>query len=261
MRKLLLAALAAFCVSMPAWAQPILDPITSSGASGTLAATGDVVRLPALGIQWTNVRFSVLSAGTATATAQISIDGGTNWIASPYGKRISTVSANPTVQAISSTTLVTGDTWEIPLPATATHFRLLCGAGGTTTSVSIVGGLFYLPGVPVVAVLYDVTSATNVALDTGTLDVSGWLGVQHDFVMSGGTPAFSMQEVDDAGVSLANIVTGTAAFMGCLGYYGIIGGTSGIVVSSSFLTLPKRMRYQSAAIAAQTSRIRLVAYR
>lgn len=228
-------------------------------SSGTLLTLNDVVILAILGSQWASAQFFVSTAGTATGTAELSIDGGTNWIAAPYAKRISTVNANPTVQAIASTTLVTGDVWEVSLPGNCTHFRLRCGATGTATAVSL-SSLIPYSGIPVMGVLYDTTSGTNTALDTGTLDVSGWSQLTYFFTMNGGAPAFSIQEVDDAGTSTANIITSTAALMGGFGD-SVLGGTTGLAAGTAFLQPPKRIRFQSAAIAAQTSRIRVQARR
>lgn len=230
--------------------------------SGNLATvTTDAVAIAIAGADYATARFTVVQAGTATATAQISVDGGVNYIPAPYAKKVNAVSANPTVQPITATTLVTGDVWEVPLPGNATHFRLLCAATGTATSVSLTGGAQFIPGVPVMAVLYDVTSGVNLPLDTGTVDLSGWAAASHWFSMNGGAPSFSMQLVDDAGVSSGNLVTSAAGLMGGFGLGGVIGGTTGIVAGTSQLQPPRRMRYQSAAIAAQTSRIRLEARR
>lgn len=234
-------------------------PFTTN--SGQLLNTNDVVALAIAGADYATARFSVPSAGAATATAQLSVDGGVNWFAAPYAKKLNAVSANPIVQAIAATTLVTADVWEVPLPGNATNFRLLCAAGGAVTTVAMLGGVPYAPEVPITAVLYDTTSGTNVALDTGTLDVSGWWALSYLFTMSGGAPAFSIQEVDDAGTSTANIISSTAALMGGFGLGTTLGGTAGLAAATSQLQPPRRIRFQSAAIAAQTSRIRVQARR
>lgn len=228
--------------------------------SGTLLTLNDVVVLPILGSQWASAQFFVSLAGTATATAELSIDGGTNWLAAPYAKKVSAVAANPAVQAIAATTLVTGDVWEVSLPGNCTHFRVRCGGTGTATTVSLQSLQPWAGGSPVSAVLYDTTSGTNTALDTGTLDASGWASISYFFSMNGGVPAFSIQEVDDAGTSTANIITATAALMGGFGS-ATLGGTAGLAAATAFLNPPKRLRFQSAAIAAQTSRIRVQARR
>ena len=149
--------------------------LADTGLTGTLTIiTTDTVPLPISGGQWATAKFTVKTAGTATATAQVSIDGGINYNPAPYAKRLSTVSANPTVQAITATTLVTGDVWEVPLPANATHFQLLCGGTGSVTTVTLSGGALYVPGMPVTATLYDVTTAFTVGQTTGVFDTSGW---------------------------------------------------------------------------------------
>jgi hypothetical protein len=234
-------------------------PFTAN--SGPLLNSTDVVALAIAGLDYATARFTVQNAGTATATAQISVDGGVNYVAAPYAKKVSAVSANPTVQAIVGTTLVTADVWEVPLPGNATNFRLLCAGSGTVTSVSLAGGAPYVPEVPVLATLYDVTSGTNTALDTGTLEVGGWWALSYLFTMNGGAPAFSIQEVDDAGTSTASIITSAAALMGGFGLGTTLGGTAGLAAATSQLQPPRRIRFQSGAIAAQTSRIRLQARR
>lgn len=225
-------------------------------SSGTLLNTNDVVVLPILGSQWASAQFFVSLGGSATATAEISLDGGTNWLAAPLAKKVSAVSANPTVQAIATTTLVTNDVWEVPLPGNCTNFRVRCGGTGTATTVSLQSLQPWAGGAPVSAVLYDTTSGTNSALDTGTLDVSGWSSVSYFFTFNGGAPSFSIQEVDDAGTSTANIITSTAALMGGFGS-STLGGTAGLAAATAFLNPPRRLRFQSAAIAAQTSRMRV----
>lgn len=266
MRSLILAALAAVTVllcpaaalaqqQVVAWAG--LYPTTMSGLLTT--ATTDAVTARVPGGQWATARFTVDLAGTATATAQISIDGGKNWIASAYAKEIDAVSANPTVQAISATTLTTGQAWVVPLPANATHFRLLCGGTGTTTNVTISGGTAYVAGAPVVAVLYDVTSATNTALDTGILDVSGWTGTVFGFVTPAGGAA-DIYAVDDAGNSSSSAF-GPAIAVGAGvttlgGWYPGAAGTYALGTP-----LAKRIRGTTTAVSAVTSRLRIEARR
>jgi hypothetical protein len=251
--KILIALL---LLSLPSFAQvPVVFSRDSDPTSGTLTTiTTDTVAVALSGTRWATAKFSVTTAGTATATAQISIDGGFNYFASAYAKRLSTISANPTVQAISATTLVTGDVWEVPLPGNATHFRLLCGGTGTVTTVSLSGGLPYVPGVPVTAVLYDVTSATNTALISPIFDVSGWTWEFHTFTSSGGAPSFQINNFDDAGATFVNDYTSNVAnYFGGLGP-GLAHTTN--TAASFGAPLPKRVRFNSAAIAAQTSRIR-----
>lgn len=269
MRNLLVAALAAVVLFCPRESNAQTQGVVYGGVGNT-AATGtlttgstDRVLTGLPGGSWATAVFIVKSAGTATATAQVSIDGGFNWLPAPYAKRLSTATANPTVQAISSTTLVTGDVWEVALPANNTHFALLCGATGTTSTVTVQGGAAYVPG-NVTAVLYDVTSGTAAALDTATIDVSGWTQVLHDFSMNGGTPAFTVAEVDDGGTTLGALSSSiTLAYSGGFGGGSTIGGivTTNLAQPTAAITRPKRLRYQSAAIAAQTSRIRIVALR
>jgi len=70
--------------------------------SGNLLNTNDVVAIAISGADYATARFSIPATGTATATAQISVDGGVNYVPAPYAKKVSAISANPTVQAISA---------------------------------------------------------------------------------------------------------------------------------------------------------------
>jgi hypothetical protein len=207
MRKVLaaFAAIALLCPSV--WAQ--------SQADGPLTTSGDTVTIDALGTRLATVKFRVRSAGTATAAAKVSTDG-VNFIAAPYAKRLTTASANPTVQAIATTTLVTGDVWEVPLPANATQFQLACDGTGTTTSVSALPGLPYITGVPVTAVLYDVTeSGTGVGLATGTIEFSGWVSA-HIVLVTPTTQVWTFRGVDDTGTAVGPTIATTAASSGSL---------------------------------------------
>lgn len=230
-------------------------PTSPAGTvTGTLTTiTTDTVVMPILGGQWATAQFTATTAGTSKQNAQISIDGGTNWINPPYAKRLSTANANPTMTDFSlsgGVTLVAGDVWEIPLPGNVTHFRLICGTTGTATSVSLMPGLPYISGAPVHAVLYDQTSGTNAILDTGVIDTSGW-GVLSFAYVAGATGSMAPKWVDDSGatfVSLTSAITGVAA----VGTFG-----DGSSASNSVSFLPKRVEFISQAIAAQTSRIRI----
>lgn len=258
MKKLLLALL--LC-SSPLFAAPVAesgDPY--GGVQGSLVAGNDAVILHLSGTYWATVQFTVVSAGTATASAQVAIDRlGTNYFASAYAKKISAVTANPTVQAISATTLVTGDVWEVALPSNATAFQLIAGAG-TATVVKIIGGVVYASGTPVTATLYDVTSAVNTAIDTGTLDLSGWEYANVSYTTpAGGSGTISM--VDDAGASVAMFTPPASA--GAWYPFAMSSPSVSQVTalpatgSTGALPIQRRMRFQSAGVAALTSRIRI----
>lgn len=227
--------------------------------SKTLTATNDVSDIVIRGAQWATAKIAFGGVFNGTVQPEITLDA-KNWINAPYAKRTDATSANPTVSATVADAAA-GATWEVPLPANCLGFRVRQTAGTVAGAVTVSGGQRYVPGVGVPAVLYDVTSGTAAALDTGTLDLSGWNSASHWFSMSSGTPGFNMQLVDDAGTSSANLVTSTTGFMGGFGLGGVIGGTAGIVAATSQLQPPRRMRYQSAAIASQTSRIRVEARR
>jgi hypothetical protein len=58
-----------------------------------------------------------------------------------------------------------------------------------------------VPGVPVSAILYDSGSVTNIAADSGTLDVSGWSKVRAEFVAGAAAGAATawVNEVEPGG--------------------------------------------------------------
>lgn len=234
-------------------------PLTGTALTGTFLTTNDVVRIPILGAQWASAKFSVGTAGTATATAEISVDGGFNFIASAYAKRLSTVSANPTVQAISATTLVTGDVWEVQLPSNATHFQVRCGGTGTVTTVTLSGSQVYASGMPVTAILYDATVTGGGNNNTGTLDGSGWAAVGWDIVVAtAATGVCNEQSVDDAAAAIvlataASLATGT--FAGGLGV-GVSMGT-GLTPITGLTQTPLPKRFGFSLTGATTSSIRL----
>jgi hypothetical protein len=176
--KFLGAVLAALLIVSPAYAQQQVTSPRDAAATGTLTTiTTDTVPLTISGGQWATVQFMATVAGTATATAQYSNDG-TNWLAAPHAKRLSTVAGNPTQQAISSTVLVANDVWEIVIPANTVKFQLICGATGTPTSVVIRAGAPYVPGTSVIAQLEDASVAFGVAYTGGNLDMAGWSSLE-----------------------------------------------------------------------------------
>lgn len=254
MRKLLFAALAAavlFC-PQPAAAQVQFTYAGSISNAGTLTTgTTDSAQLGISGTQWATVRFRASIAGTSTVTAQVMVNG--QWIASAYATRISTVSANPTTQAISATTLVAGDIWEVPLPANSTAFQLLCAATGSTTTVQIYGGIPYSPGSPVTAVLYDVTSSTNTDNPTGILDLSGWSAATVAFNAGGAsTVALTGFKVpsDGSGSIGGNTTFVAAAIAGSAAL-----SRASLGPSAGGNVMSKRMSFDVAATAAQQTRL------
>lgn len=248
MRRFLLTASAVavlFCPAALAQASPAFyDQI------GTLTtATTDVVTIPILGSQWATVKFKALAAGTATATAQVQVSG--QWIASAYATRLSTVTANPTTQAIAATTLTTADVWEVPLPSNATGFRLLCGGTGSTTSVEVFGGNFYVSGMLVSATLFDVTSAVNTDNPTGTFDLSGWSWVFVAWNAGGATTAAitGLHVFDDGNLGVSHTFGATAVA-------GDFALSRGVGAGGSFYP-SRRMSFDAPATAAQQTRLRV----
>lgn len=252
MRKIVFAALAAAVLFCPfgAGAQVQFTYAGSINNSGTLTTgTTDSVQIGISGTQWATVRFKASVAGTATATAQAMVNG--QWIASAYATRLSTVSANPTTQPISATTLVAGDIWEVPLPANSTAFQLLCAATGSATSVQIYGGIPYSPGMVVTATLFDVTSAINTDNPTGTLDLSGWSWVFAAWNAGGATTiALTGLHVFDDGNFSPTHTFGAAAVSGDVALSKSVGASGGFYPS-------RRMSFDVAAVAAQQTRLRV----
>src|SRR5690242_6220458 len=108
------------------------------------------------GSSWASVYWTIGTAGGGAITTEISLDGGTNWIASAYSRRLDAVSANPSVAPWANNGPVAG-TYETPIPANCTAFRIRYQTAGTATSGTLTPGVAFSPGVPVVATLYDVT--------------------------------------------------------------------------------------------------------
>lgn len=227
---------------------------------GTLSATNSAVAVTASGQTWATALMVFDAVFNGTVQPEYSIDGGTNWISAPYAKRLDASTANPAVQATVSPAAA-AQTWEVPLPGDCTNFRARATSVTASGNVLISGGKYFTPGVPVVAVLYDVTSGTNASQNTGTLTLTGWTSAEHLMSSNGGTPSHSVAEVDDAGTTLASIVTGTANFMGGMGPGLVAGGTAGLAAATAQVPLPRRAIYTSGAIVGQTSRIRVVARR
>ena len=133
--------------------------------------------------------------------------------------------------------------------------QLTYTATSGTSRITLSPGLPYVPGVPVVAVLYDVTSAVNTALDTGTLDTSGWTTLSWLHRNSGGVATFDTYGVDDTGAVYININSGlTGLAAGGLGPGTTIGTVAGTSVQ---YPLTRRWRATATAIAAQTTRLRI----
>jgi len=260
MKRLLLIGLLA--LALPATAQQIStnNSMATTNLVGSLVNTNDTLTLPVSGTQFGTVTIFVATGGSATATAKISVDGGPNFIASALAKKVSAVAANPTVQALSATTLTTGDEWEIPIPANATHLQVLCAAGGTATTLNISPGIVFVPGALITGVLFDTTSAVNTAIDTGTLDLSGWEFATAAYTTPAGGSG-TISTVDDAGTSVTMFTVPASA---TAWYPFAVSSPSATQVTAlpatgatGALPIQKRMRFQSAGVAALTSRIRI----
>lgn len=263
-----MAALAALLVALPAAAQTQVVPYNGVGSvAGTLTTTGDTVTINVSGGQWATAQWAITSAGTSTVATEVSLDNGANWLFAPYGRRLNRVTANPTIQTFNFTVVTTNDVWEVPLPATATQFRVRCTATGTTTSITAGGGTPYVPQMPVAAVLYDTSVTAGASNNTPTIDVAGWRQVTVSIVnTTAATGAASLNIVDDAGVAIAvgtsaSIAVGTFAFG--WGDSGTFGTANPFTMVGGVTALPLDRRFNIAVAGATTSatRIRVVARR
>lgn len=267
MRNALAAFAAVLALVCSAHAQTQTIPYNGvGGITGTLTTSGDFVLLNISGGQWATVQWFVVGpAGTSQSVREISVDGGTNWFAAPYGKKTNVVAGNPVVGAALSFT--TGDAWEVPLPFNATNFRIRCSSTGTSTTVTASGGTPYVPGVPVFAVLSDVSTTAGAANNTPTLDSSGWKELVVSIVTTtAATGAASLNIVDDAGAAVpigtsASIAVGTYVFG--WGDSGTFGATNPFTMVGGVTQLPLDRRFSVLTAGATTSatRIRVAARR
>ena len=264
-------------------------------AAGVVLASGSIstISVPTIlaisGTQWATARFAFTGTlSSQTLEFDYSSDG-INWTASgqgaPYVRRIDATTANPTT-VFGSTATVGGNnlsfnintygasTWDLPLAGNVVAVRLLplsAGAG----AVTVTGGLPYVPGVPVVATLFDVTSIANTALDTLVLDLSGWSTLTATYVTPAGGSGKVYLVGDDGnsifGGSLG--AGGTASFLAAASAFctATFSSTQAVTITSGSsitgqgtvaLGPPgKRMDFFAAAVAGLTSRIRVEAKR
>jgi hypothetical protein len=199
----------------------LLLSTAANAAIGSIGnATTDAVTITVDGMKVATARWIVLTAGTAKVTTEITLDG-VNWLPSAYSYTVNTVSANPAITSWQNLTPVV-NSYDTPLPANALGFRVRCGTTGTLTTVQVTGGQPYTPNEPVWAVLFDASeSGTGAGLDTGTLDVSGWVVLYLGTKAPGATNAVNYYLVDDAGNSTSNafgaqltVATGTTSTVG-----------------------------------------------
>jgi hypothetical protein len=183
-------------------------------ASGTLGATGDTVTIPVDPSRWATVR--VLAPGTVGAVFYyFSADGGTNWLPSPYATRTDLVSANPS--SISPVAASAYPSQDIAIPGNATHLRVSMGSVGVAGSVTLTPGRPLVPGVPVVAVLYDASEGSiGAGLASAVYDVAGWNSLYFQ-MYSPTTQAAYVREVDDTGAVINSGPFLSAAPAGAIG--------------------------------------------
>lgn len=241
-----------------------IGPVTS-----TLAVASDAVTLPVFGAEYGTARVSFSGTATCTLTFEMSVDGGTNWVASPLAKRVDAVSANPTVAATYGPAgAISGVTYEIPLPGDCTHVRARVSSYTSGTLVAnATPGRPYVPG-SVVAVLAEAPLA-NATLTVGPLETGGWTNLQYTIVIGSATSgAVNVNCVDDLGnsnvlVGAASLATGT--YTGGLGPGTVVGGTTlpwgSLVNNATTMQVPKRLTMVATVATTSTQRIRLEARR
>lgn len=217
-----------------------IGPVTS-----TLAAASDAVTLPIAGVDFGTARVSFTGTATCTITWEMSLDGGTNWIASPYAKRLDATASNPTVAATYGPSGATGTSFEIPIPADCTHVRGRVSAYTSGTLVANASpGRRYEVGT-VTATLYDVATTAGANNNTGTLELGGWTAASALIVVTTAiTGTATHNIVDDAGTATvigtaASLATGTYVWLPSLGT-AVVPNATLTGVATPALPLPKR---------------------
>lgn len=249
MTRFLRILAAVLLLSLPAAAQNIVGPFT-------LAAVNDAVTIRALGTDLADVQFSFTGTATLTITWEMSLDG-TNWVASPYAQRTDATTANPTIAATFAASGATPAAFFVPIPGNCLYMR---GRVSAYTSGSLVGnarpGRPYVPGVPVVATLVEVSSV-NVAYDSGILNVAGWSSVLVEGT-SGVAAVLAVNSIHTDG-------TGTAALMSLstAGAFEMLGSAPSAATSGAGLTSmrPDRIRIAYANAGATTTYVHATATR
>jgi len=255
----------------------------SQSAQLTTAGPQSALVVQMSGTQWATARFVFAGPCTASQTFEFdySIDG-VNWIASgqgaPYVKRVDAVSANPSV-VFGSTATVGGNslsfnlstygasTWELPLAANVQAVRILALGSpgvGLVPTVTVTGGLPYVPNVPITATMFDVTSAADSAINSALIDLSGW----RNYTLLVVTPAgggFTLQDPDDTGTNDSNVAIAGASVSGFMTASSTFTptGASFTLATGGSLAVPwtKRMNFINNAVVALTSRNRMTVFR
>ena len=169
--------------------------IVSQGnqGAGNLTLLDHVVSFPVSGANSATAEVTLSGTFVGTVTWEMALDPkGNNWVPAPYAQRTdSGFGLAPTATA--------PGVYEIPLPGNCCAVRAHCTAF-TSGSIAVQGGVGrpFVPGVPVVGVLADLT-----AVPTGTTiyDVAGWTGLSLGGT-AGATGTIGLFEIDDAGAAM-----------------------------------------------------------
>lgn len=237
MKKILL--LAALLFSWQVQAATSVSANAKDGAQNTLILANDDVTVTVFG-QWTSVRFRGSTIGSTTQVASEMSFGGGIWIPSPFPMNVSNGSSSDMRSAFTISASVV-ETWEVILPANVSHFRVRNATGGSGQLVSIFGWQPYIPGQTINTILYDVTSGVNAALDTTQTSGQGWSSLFVAMGGTGGTPSFQIDTVVESGSTFGAVIGAPFAAFG----------------STVVTNPPKYFKVTSAAIAAQTTRLRI----
>jgi len=242
-------------------------------AVGQINVVNDSVSVTCLGQQWASFRTRTDGVFAGSLQGEISLDGGVNWISSAYALNQGVVAVNP---AVTATMVPAGavSTWNTPIPGNSVRCRARATVVTTPGTIYVYNGDLYVPGSPVVAVMFDVTSAANTQVDTGILDTSGWTGLRVTLVTPAGGSAkiYAVDDLGNSGFGGGLGSGGTAALLMGAGatliyeFASQMGATitsgagsgQGVIAGGQMF---KRTSVNNAAVAALTSRVRIVVSR
>lgn len=174
----------------------------------------DACALSVSGTQYATVQWSISQAGSGAITAEYTTEpagvNALNWLPAPYSKRTDVQALNPSVQPWAAQAPVIAS-FETPLPADVTAFRLRYSTAGSLSVATITLGRVYVPGMPVAAVLYDVTEGSiGAGLASPVLNMDGWEAAQVQFATPT-TQVWTYATVDDGGAAVGPGFSTTAA--------------------------------------------------
>lgn len=217
----------------------------------------DAPILPVRGQEFATVIAQTVLGGNAVS-AEITLDSAQQfWQPAPLGKKISVNSTNQPWVSFVSFTPATGETYEFAIPGNCTGFRLRqIGAGVGTTNFNLGAGQPYVPGVPVLAMLFDVTSAVNTDNPTPVFDLSGWMDLVLLYQAGGATTGTVTYNhiYQDGGLGNNRTAVGVATS-------GEASFTRRLAGATSAQMLSHRMKFDAPPVAAQSTRMAIMVTR